>query len=758
MLWRCVRSILAACVLAALLGAAPAAAQDDFPEPPPAGFEDPTFPGGPGGDVLLDENGFPIEDGEVFGFPGQDFDPDNVVYPDEWDPEQPGNEDLVRSGVGLVYDPVDNIVYDPFFGESFDPITGESWVHATGDPSLPVPNFILVDVRQMFGIEDPNLDPDMTVPSDANGTNTFIQPDPDNDARPHPMEDADDVLEHYGLGTPIDELSGFAIDSAGLPPGALPEALQFTMYEIALLFQLSAFDFGTPWAETFKAINEQFQLDGIPRDELINILYAVDAQFATRSGIYGQVTTIEDFNFMWAVGDLPNGMYEQLSTGQNGFIVGHEYAAGLLRVMASGAEAEIVSTAATDIQLEAALARAVEALEIQQSLNELQGLELEQLRAQVAGLANRQINELVGPVTGDFDVPTNVDGGEGDLILFSAIAGLAGLLVLGALFFFLKGRRERKGAPDPLQFDSDAAMATNQLLAGARDEDDILRILDRAAETQIGHPTTLFHAVTDGLQPVGSQTILTGSDLTRVVTTGQRAMTILRDDPAFPGETRAVIALPVIHGGKVQAVLTTHRVGDTPFTSKDLLRLEPIAPALGGALERSAELGTLTRLAMVDGLTSLGNRRRLDGDLEVTIANAVAGDAPLGFAMIDVDHFKTFNDTHGHSAGDDVLRKVASTIAKCVRESDVVYRYGGEEFSMLLPGATPEEAAHVAERVRAAVEMEEFPGEEMQPGGKLTVSVGVATLDSGSADDIRERADQALYRAKENGRNQVAYA
>jgi diguanylate cyclase (GGDEF)-like protein len=105
-----------------------------------------------------------------------------------------------------------------------------------------------------------------------------------------------------------------------------------------------------------------------------------------------------------------------------------------------------------------------------------------------------------------------------------------------------------------------------------------------------------------------------------------------------------------------------------------------------------------------------------------------------------------------------VLRRVAATIASAVRATDVVYRYGGEEFSMLLPGATPDEVAEVAERVRAAVEAEVFPGEERQPGGRLTVSIGIATLDSGSSGDIRERADQALYRAKEQGRNQVAHA
>ena len=106
----------------------------------------------------------------------------------------------------------------------------------------------------------------------------------------------------------------------------------------------------------------------------------------------------------------------------------------------------------------------------------------------------------------------------------------------------------------------------------------------------------------------------------------------------------------------------------------------------------------------------------------------------------------------------EVLRRVAEAIAEHVRDTDVVYRYGGEEFSMLLPGASPEEAAVVAERVRAAVEETSFPGEELQPGGKLTVSVGVATLETGSAHDLKERADAALYEAKERGRNRVVLA
>lgn len=752
MLWRCVRSILAACVLAALLGAAPAAAQDDL-------GDDPTFPGGPGGDVLLDENGFPIEGGEVFGFPGQEGDPflgapdpASYEYPPEYDIDLP---EVEHDGLGLAYNFELGTAYDPVPpAVVIDLVTGAATFYDTGAPLPPVPLDLLT-----YGA-DGSLRQNVFTPG-AQDDNAGVQaegaPQSGGD-EPFDFTAEDPVLSLYGTDYTAEDLAPYAFDTSELPEGALDDYFQFVTYEIALLFEMGVFNRGTPWYDTFAEIHAQFDLGDTQDLNLVQTFAAVDQEFARRSSLYQRaLDPSTDYFVAWPVDSLDNRMYQKLAAGDWSFIIGYEYAAGLMRAIATGANTDLLGTgAAANIQLETALADVIEELEIQQDLNELLRADVDELRNQVALLSRPEMRAVLPEADGD--LRGSVDGGEGDLILYSAIAGLAALLVLGALFFFLRGRREREGAPDPLQFDSDAAMATNQLLAGARDEDDILRILGRAAETQIGHPTTLFHAVTDGLQPVGSQTILTGSDLNRVVTTGQRAMTILRDDPAFPGETRAVIALPVIHGGKVQAVLTTHREGDTPFTGKDLLRLEPIAPALGGALERSAELGTLTRLAMVDGLTSLGNRRRLDGDLEVTIANAVAGDAPLGFAMIDVDHFKTFNDTHGHSAGDDVLRKVASTIAKCVRESDVVYRYGGEEFSMLLPGATPEEAAHVAERVRAAVEMEEFPGEEMQPGGKLTISVGVATLDSGSADDIRERADQALYRAKENGRNQVAYA
>lgn len=252
---------------------------------------------------------------------------------------------------------------------------------------------------------------------------------------------------------------------------------------------------------------------------------------------------------------------------------------------------------------------------------------------------------------------------------------------------------------------------------------------------------------------MGDGTIVTHTALSRVVETAQPLVTAVSDDPALG--TAAVCAVPLVSERSVIAVLAVRRAPERPFGNEDRRRLEMLAPALGGALASADTLGNFEHLALVDGLTSLGNRRRLDGDLETTLREALDGDRPVAFAMVDVDHFKQFNDTHGHGAGDDALQTVARVIAETVRATDVVYRYGGEEFSVLLPDATREDAALVAERMCAAVAAARIPGEETQPGGSLTISVGVSTLEAGDPDELKVRADQALYAAKAQGRNRA---
>jgi diguanylate cyclase (GGDEF)-like protein/PAS domain S-box-containing protein len=162
---------------------------------------------------------------------------------------------------------------------------------------------------------------------------------------------------------------------------------------------------------------------------------------------------------------------------------------------------------------------------------------------------------------------------------------------------------------------------------------------------------------------------------------------------------------------------------------------------------------TLELQATTDALTGLKNRMVFHNSLDEMIAVADRQAAPLSLLLVDVDHFKRINDTFGHLAGDRVLQVIATALREHVREQDVVARFGGEEFALLLPGTALAEAMVVAESLRRACE-----GATDLPA-RITISIGVAThLPGESAEAIADRADQALYRAKRAGRNMVVAA
>jgi diguanylate cyclase (GGDEF)-like protein len=172
-----------------------------------------------------------------------------------------------------------------------------------------------------------------------------------------------------------------------------------------------------------------------------------------------------------------------------------------------------------------------------------------------------------------------------------------------------------------------------------------------------------------------------------------------------------------------------------------------------------AKNATLDRLARIDALTGLHNRRHFDERLAAETARAVREGTCVALVMIDVDFFKRYNDSYGHAAGDDCLRKVAAALRTVVhRPADMAARFGGEEFAILLPGTARDGALQVAEAARAAVAALFVPHEGN--GARIvTISAGVACISPGSVDEARslvEAADGALYRAKEAGRNRVA--
>jgi len=161
----------------------------------------------------------------------------------------------------------------------------------------------------------------------------------------------------------------------------------------------------------------------------------------------------------------------------------------------------------------------------------------------------------------------------------------------------------------------------------------------------------------------------------------------------------------------------------------------------------------------LDGLTGIANRRRFDEYINLEWKRACRRGEPLSLIMIDIDHFKAYNDNYGHLAGDDCLKQVAGALRQGVnRPADLLVRYGGEEFAVILPETHPDGAAGLAETFRSIVELLGIPHDHSPILDKVTVSVGVATCYPDQSSELQglvARADQALYRAKEAGRNRV---
>ncbi len=170
----------------------------------------------------------------------------------------------------------------------------------------------------------------------------------------------------------------------------------------------------------------------------------------------------------------------------------------------------------------------------------------------------------------------------------------------------------------------------------------------------------------------------------------------------------------------------------------------------------------LNKLAAIDGLTGLSNRRFFDKTLKKEAARMAREDKNLGILMVDIDNFKNYNDTYGHQAGDDCLKKVANTISETVyRPGDLAARYGGEEFVVILPDTDREGVYEVSERIRQAIENLNIEHSDSSVADHVTVSVGAAVSEVEENDDgerIVKLADDALYQAKENGRNQTVVA
>lgn len=168
----------------------------------------------------------------------------------------------------------------------------------------------------------------------------------------------------------------------------------------------------------------------------------------------------------------------------------------------------------------------------------------------------------------------------------------------------------------------------------------------------------------------------------------------------------------------------------------------------------------LRQLSITDSLTGVFNHRHFYTLLNNEMERTKRYNRPLSLLFIDVDYFKDYNDINGHLAGDEVLKNIAKAIKANIRTTDYLCRYGGEEFTVILPESEKDEAKLAGEKIRGKVEEEYFPNEEKQPNGKITISIGVSNIpeDTNDLEDLVIKADNALYEAKARGRNLVVVA
>jgi len=213
------------------------------------------------------------------------------------------------------------------------------------------------------------------------------------------------------------------------------------------------------------------------------------------------------------------------------------------------------------------------------------------------------------------------------------------------------------------------------------------------------------------------------------------------------------IAIPLIVGARVVGALEARHAEATVATLQEVEVLEMLATHAATAVESARLHEVVEERSQLDALTRLFNRRRLEEDLDAECKRCARYRRPLAFVMLDVDHFKAFNDAHGHPQADTALQEVAEVIASCVRTTDTAYRYGGEEFCVLLRETTAEDAMHFAERVRARIEKRFATG--ATPG--ITASFGVAEFSPAAPmpRSLVEAADAAMYESKHAGRNRV---
>ncbi len=242
------------------------------------------------------------------------------------------------------------------------------------------------------------------------------------------------------------------------------------------------------------------------------------------------------------------------------------------------------------------------------------------------------------------------------------------------------------------------------------------------------------------------------------IRTDERVAQLRADLPDEIFQFAGGVVVPLRTADRLFGILATFDRRPGAFSAEEVGFLDSLAHHASLALENARLYEEVETLSLTDATTALFNRRAFDLRLHDELDRATRYSLPVALLMIDVDHFKLYNDTHGHPAGDRLLRTLAGVLAGSqLRHTDTPFRFGGEEFAVVMPHTGREAALTSAERLRAAVEATAFPDAAEQPLGRVTISIGVACFPEQAADarELISRADLALYEAKRRGRNRV---
>jgi diguanylate cyclase (GGDEF)-like protein len=315
----------------------------------------------------------------------------------------------------------------------------------------------------------------------------------------------------------------------------------------------------------------------------------------------------------------------------------------------------------------------------------------------------------------------------------------------------------------------------SRILAGILDFDQIVNEILKIGERVLDYPALGIMLIGPGGNLIYRGRLIGGTQNTRlravsrenmelayrVINIGEAVrvndMSARADYEPLLKSARSVMLVPMETHGKTTGLLSAESPRAGAFVDQDERFLAVLARSAAMALENAILHRRTEELTIIDDLTGVYNYRYFAAKIDEEKRRAARYDQPLALIMIDIDWFKRFNDNYGHEVGNQVLIGMAGVIKRCVRDVDILCRYGGEEFIIILPQTVEREALRIAERIRSEVESAEFGGGGGIPALKVTVSVGITSFPENrrNEEEIINAVDQALYRAKGSGKNTV---